>query len=200
MSRLLAAAALLLAGAAPAAAQEALDLRAPRILHQAETAVKSPDGPAVYRFTTTYDPAAGEYVYEVVDTASGAVLRREVSRTSMAAPMPEEQALAKEAIAADPEIAALIAAAEHPVRISGGFPLVREAGAPFCGPGSRCLQYDVFEVVPGQKEARRIRYVAVDLRTGALAARDMDPTWEGNFANPAMREASRARGLRFPTE
>ena len=209
--KLLPIAAAALLAAAPALAQEApppgaaspeapADLRAPRVLHRVETEVKGPAGPAVYRFTTTYNPAAGEYVRLVEDAATGVVLRRQARPAAMVAPTREEQAWAEAVIADDAEIAAEIGRAQHPVQISGGFPLTREAGAPFCGPGSRCLQYDVLEMVPGEKAARRIRFVVVDLRDGALVARGLDPAWEGNLANPAVREASRARGVRFPTD
>lgn len=187
--------------ATPALAQDALAPDALRTLHSAEVDVKGPDGePAVYRFTTTYDPVAGVYTKSVVDTASGAIVREERTDVAMVAPTPEEADAAQALIAADPELAPLIDAAQHRVEISGGFPLVREADAGFCGPGSRCAQYDILEMIPGQKVARRIRYVVVDLRTGTLVARDLDPTWEGNLANPAQRQASRARDVAFPSD
>lgn len=191
--------AMLLFLATPAMAQEALAPTGVRTLHSAEVDVKGPDGsPAVYRFSTTYDPVSGVYTKTVVDVASGAVVQQDVSEAMMVAPTPAEAEAAEEAIRADPELAALIASAEYRVEVSGGFPLLREAEAGFCGPGSRCAQYDIFEVVPGEKVARRIRYVVIDLRDGSLVSRDLDPTWESNFANPAIRQNSRARDVAFP--
>jgi hypothetical protein len=52
--------------------------------------------------------------------------------------------------------------------------------------------FDVFEVVPGQLQSTRVRYVVVDVRDGSLVSRDFDPL-DGNLANPAFREASRSR-------
>lgn len=193
MHRLLVLAAALLA--VPALAQDAPSLisDSPRILHDAQTEVKGPDGaPAVYRFTTVYDPVAGQYIDTVTDVATNEVLRRVVRESDLVAPTKEEDAFSRALIAEDPEIAALIAEAVYPVKVTGGFVLSREEGHP-CGPGSRCLQYDVLETMPDRRTARRIRYVVVDLRTGTFVSRDFDPSQEGNLANPAFREDSRMR-------
>ncbi len=187
-----------LLAAAPALAQSALE--GPRVLHSAVTDVKGPDGPAMYRYTTTYDPARGEYVRTVEDEASGAVIKREVLKSIMRGPTPEEAEIAQQLIATDAELAGLIGAAQHPVEIVGGFPLVREAEAGFCGPGSRCMQFDILEMVPGQRAARRVRYVVVDMRDGRIVARDLDPATQSNLANPAIRADSRARGTTFPSD
>lgn len=189
--------------AAPAFAQDALDFSsdAPRVLHTVVTEVKGPDGtPAMYRYTTTYDPARGEYVRTVEDEASGATVKREVLPSIMRGPTPEEAEAAQRLIIADAELAALIGAAEYPVEVVGGFPLVREAAAGFCGPGTRCMQFDILEMVPDQRAARRIRFVVVDMRRGEVVARDLDPELQGNLANPAIRTDSRARGLAFPSD
>ena len=190
--------------AAPAWAQAdatSLAVDAPRVLHVADVEVKGPDGDiVVYRYSTTYDPISGEYLRLVTDTADGAVLERSTSRSTMVSPTPEEIAYAKAVIAADTELSGLMDAAEHPVKVEGGFILTREENAPICAPGSRCLQFDIYELVPGQRAARRIRYVVVDMRSGELVARDLDPTTESNFANPATRAQSRSRDLVFPSD
>ena len=75
-----------------------------------------------------------------------------------------------------------------PVTVDGGFPLVREAGHP-CGPGGRCLQYDVWAGPGGSPE--RVRYVVVDLRAGRVLP--LDPDAGGNLAHPDARRQSRRR-------
>lgn len=177
--------------AAPAFAQNSLQMDAPRILHSADVPVKGLDGqPAVYTYTTTYDPIAGEYIRSVTDTRTGAMLKREVFRSTLDSPTEQEDAYARNVIEQDAEISGLISKAAHPVLVTGGFVLSREEGHA-CGPGSRCLQYDVLEKVPGATSAQRIRYVIVDMRTGSIVSRDFDPDLEGNLANPAMRRESR---------
>ena len=175
-----------------ASAQDApaLALDAPRVLHDATTELKGPDGtPTVYRFTTPFAPATGEYLRTVRD-ASGSVVREKALTATLVAPTLEEDAYARAAIEADPEIAALIAEAEYPVKVTGGFVLSREEGHA-CGPRTRCLQYDVLETLPDRKTARRVRYVVIDLRTGEIVSRNFDPDAEGNLANPAFRVDSR---------
>jgi len=135
----------------------------------------------------TYDPVSGEYVHEVADGA-GALLRRRVLASSTAALTPTEAAVAERLIAANPEIAPLIAAAEGRVVISGGFSLLREAGHP-CGPGGRCATYDVFEVIGPVR--RRLRYVVFDLRAVRVFDADADSDADSNLANPAARRQSR---------
>lgn len=191
---------LLVSLAAPASAQDAarVDARTQRVLTDRLDQVKTDDGQLDRRRSTlVYDPVAGEYVRTVYDE-TGRVVNRTVRQTLMVGPSPAEAARAEDLIRTDPELAALIARAEHPVTVSGGFPLVREEGHA-CGSGSRCLMYDIFEVIPasskgGRPQARRLRFVVVDLRTVELFSRDFDPAVEGNFANPAIRERSRARG------
>ncbi|MEM1055858.1 MAG: hypothetical protein AAGI52_10045 [Bacteroidota bacterium] len=181
--------------AAPALAQDppSLVTDSPRVLHSATTEVKGPDGaPATYQFRTVYDPVTGEYTDTVTDVDTGVVLRREVTKTSITSPSKDEHAWARSFIANDPEIAPLIAQAEYPVRVTGGFVLLREEGH-VCGPGSRCVQYDILESLPDRKTANRIRYVVVDLRTGDFVSRDFDPDLDGNLANPIMRQQSRFR-------
>lgn len=185
--------ALLAAAAGPASAQDGarlLNPTAPRVLFAASDSVKTDDG-SYARLTTVvrYDPEAGQYVHTVED-ADGVVLSRDVRPSTVAAPTETEAAAAEALVAGHPEIAALVGAAEHPVVVQGGFPLVREAGA--CGPGSRCLLYDVLEVVPGERSPRRLRYVVVDLRTVRVVEADADPVADGNLAHPAARRQSRS--------
>ncbi|GAB5534032.1 MAG: hypothetical protein Rubg2KO_02810 [Rubricoccaceae bacterium] len=190
----------LLALSATASAQETsrVDARSQRVLGDRTEQVKTNNGViAERRSTLVYDPVAGEYIKTVYD-ASGAVMDQTVRQTLMIGPSPAEAARAERLIRTDLELAALIGSAEYPVTVSGGFPLVREDGHA-CGPGSRCLMYDMFEVIPptakGERpSARRLRFVVVDLRAVQLFARDFDPAVDGNFANPAIRERSRARG------
>ncbi len=178
---------------APAAAQQAVTLSrtAPRVLSDITDTVKDDDGAHVtLRAVVAYDPASGEYS-ETVTEADGSVRSRAVSRTVMVPPTAEEDAAARALVELDPGIAALIARSPYPVEVTGGFPLVREAGHA-CGPGSRCVQYDVLELVPGEQFARRLRFVVVDLRTVRVAFDDFDPATEGNLANPAARAQSRS--------
>ena len=181
----------LLAAPGLAAAQDAVSATAPRLLADGVNTLKGDDGARVtLRSTMTYDPVAGEYVREVFDAATGAFVERTVLTSPMIRPTAEEDAAAKALILADPEVAALVAAAAYPVQVEGGFPLMREAGHG-CGPGSRCLQYDVFEVGPGELGAERLRYVVVDLRTLTLFSNDFDVVREGNLAHPDAARSSR---------
>ena len=186
--------ALAVAGLAPSvAAQDAVGLSptATRVLSDITDTIKDDDGARVtLRTVLEYDPAAGEYVQTVTE-ASGTVRSRDVSPTMMVRPTAQEHAAARALIALDPEVSGLMSRSPYPVQIEGGFALVREAGHG-CGPGSRCLQYEVIEVVPGETFGRRVRYVVVDLRTLQLFSNDFDPAVEGNLANPAARAQSRS--------
>ena len=182
--------ALLLPGAAAAQSTAAVSTSSPRVLADGTDRVKGDDGERIHiRSTATYNPVSGEYELVVTNIDTGEVLRREVSLTNSVQPTEAEEEAAQYIIRQDPEIAALIAAAEHEVVVQGGFPLVREAGHA-CGPRSRCAMYDVMEIIPGQAAAERIRYVVVDLRTLSLFSNDLDPVNETNFANPAQARSS----------
>jgi hypothetical protein len=153
-----------------------------RVLHDIVDDVKLDDGStARWRFVTTYDPATG-ITEQVVTDEAGRVVRRESGLGGLDVPSPEEIEEAEAIIRTDPELAALMAAASDP-RVSGGFILQREAGHP-CGPGSRCLQFDLINVDRAARRNTRIRYVVVDLRERRLLDRDFDPATEGNSANP----------------
>jgi hypothetical protein len=160
-----------------------------RVLSDITDTVKDDDGQRVtLRTVLAYDPTAGEYVQTVTEP-DGTVRSRVARPDLIVRPTAEEHAAARALIAADPEVAALIAQAQHPVEIEGGFQLAREAGHG-CGPGSRCLQYEVIEVVPGETFGRRVRYVVVDLKALRMFSNDFDPAAEGNLANPAARAQS----------
>lgn len=187
-----------LLGALPAAAQSAAPT-APRVLHESAYDAKGDDGQPI-RVTNrlVYDPAAGTYTHTWTD-ANGAILKQTVETVAMVQPTPEEAETAEALVREHPEVAAAIAGARYEAVVAGGFPYTREAGHA-CGPGSRCVQYDVYQIIPGTKRGERLRYVVVDLRTNTVVDADLDPTWEGNLANPATRRASRARGVAFPND
>jgi hypothetical protein len=153
-----------------------------RVLHDLTDEVKLDDGStARWRFVTTYDPSTG-VTEQVVTDEAGRVVRRESGLGGLDVPSPREIAEAEAIVRADPEIAALMSQASD-ARVSGGFILQREDGHP-CGPGSRCLQFDVINVDREARQNTRIRYVVVDLRQGVLLFDDFDPATEGNSANP----------------
>ena len=177
--------------ALPTAAQGVAEISAtaPRTLFETTDRIKGDDGAYVVHHTTlTYDPALGVYVYLIQDE-TGAVLARRELEMYLKGPTPAEEAAAQALIEGHPEISGLMAKAGGEVVVSGGFPLVREEGHG-CGPGSRCLQYDVYEIT-GDRSAERIRYVVVDLREVRVFDADFDVATEGNLAHPAARAQSR---------
>ena len=187
-SRLLLAALALIAAAPCAAAQDArLSASAPRVLFAVSDSVKVGGARQRVVTTLTYNPAAGTYVH-TMEGADGRVLSRSVQRISVAAPTETERAVAESLVAGHPEIAPLVVRAEGTVLVEGGFPLVREAGHP-CGPGGRCVTYDVIDVTPDAR--RRLRYVVVDLRAVRVLDADADAALDSNLANPAARRQSR---------
>jgi|GEM_PF-3727069 len=184
--------------ALPCSAQGAsrLSPTAARVLADGQMTVKVGDGEAIYRSTIVYTPADGSYVRTTTD-AAGAVIETERLETPMIRPTADEEAAVQALIAADPELSALIAEASartgREVMVSGGFPLVREAGHP-CDATARCVQYDIFSPrVTGPRGADRVRYVIVDLRTLSIVSRDFNPATDANLANPAYRDESRSR-------
>jgi hypothetical protein len=190
--RPLAAAALVVCGVLAPLGAHAQEAAAPglpagvRVIRDVMDEVKLPDGSdAVWHIVTTYDPASGETVRTITD-ASGALVERTVRIGTLMAPSAAEVAAAEALVRADTDVARLIAAADQPV-VQGGFILLREEGHP-CGPGSRCLQFDVVDVNEAAREVQRIRYVVVDLRTNRVISNDFDPVTEGNLANPLHRQ------------
>ena len=179
----------------PCAAQGTarLSSTAPRVLAEGPSTVKGDDGQSVTLQTSlVYEPATGAYVLTMTDAATGALVSRETLDAPMIRPSADEEAAAQAIIANDPELSGLIAAAPYDVTVAGGFPLVREAGHA-CAAPARCVQYDIYQVVPGRLGAERLRYVVVDLRSLSLVSRDFDAATEGNLANPAIRAESRSR-------
>jgi hypothetical protein len=132
---------------------------------------------ATWTYTVTYDLAEGLYAVTARD-ASGAVVSHQTSAYPLAAPSTAEVERARAIILADPELRAVYDAAPNP-QLEGGFVLLREPGHP-CGPGARCLQFDLYDVDHAARRVERLRFVVVDLRTGALVSRDFDPAVEGN--------------------
>src|SRR5690606_26626417 len=109
---------------------------------------------------------------------SGALVERTVLPPSLMSPNEDEIAQARALILNDAELSALYEAAAEPT-LSGGFVLLREEGHP-CGPGSRCLQFDMYDVDHAARNVERIRYVVVDLRTNTIVSRNFDPSANGN--------------------
>ena len=144
--------------------------------------VKLDDGStAQWRIVVVYDPASGETIRTVTDEA-GRTIERTSTVGTLQRPSADEVARGEALVRADPEVAALIAAARHPV-VQGGFILVREEGHP-CAPGSRCLQFDVADVDEAARRVERLRYVVVDLRTDRVVSNDFDPATQGNVRRP----------------
>lgn len=174
----------LLALAPGARAQNAVGFPAgPRVLHEITDDVKLDDGSSArWHFVTVYDPASGETTQTVTDATTGALIRRESGLGGMAVPGRGEVEMATAIIQRDPELASIIAAAPNAL-VTGGFTLRREEGHP-CGPGGRCLQFDIVNVNESARQVERLRYVIVDLRNGTVFDRDFDPATEGNLSNP----------------
>ena len=157
---------------------EAQNATGQRVLRSWVDDVKLDDGSqALWTFTVTFNTNTGEYVRTVTDD-NGALVERLVQTTSLSGPTEEEIEMARAIILDDPDLSELYERAANP-GLSGGFILQREAGHP-CGPGSRCLQFDMFDVDVATRRVNRIRYVVVDVRYGTLVSRDFDPSADGN--------------------
>ncbi|MCH7975453.1 MAG: hypothetical protein IIC18_02720 [Bacteroidetes bacterium] len=166
----------ILLGAFPAA--NAQNATGERVIRSWIDNVKLDDGSrATWIFTITYNADAGEYARTITDE-SGALIKRTVGNMSLVGPTPAEIEMARAVIFADPVLSELYEQAENP-ELKGGFVLQREAGHP-CGPGSRCLQFDMFNVDRVARRVDRIRYIVVDVRDGTLVSRDFDPSADGN--------------------
>ena len=163
---------------------------APRTLFASLDSVKTDDGRSGWVETSVrYDPGSGLYAFRTTE-ADGRILSERTTASAAIAPTIEEAAAARAAILAHPDVAAAVRAARGPVRVDGGFPLVREAGAA-CGPGARCATFDVIARTP--TGPRRVRYVVVDLRDLRVVSADADAVAEGNLAHPAARRQSRSQ-------
>ena len=169
----------LLWGALPSA--NAQNATGERVIRSWTMDVKLDDGSrALWTFTVTYDADAGEYIRTTTDEG-GALIERTIQTSSVIPPNQEEIEMARSVIFADPELSELYERADNP-KLSGGFVLQREAGHP-CGPGSRCLQFDMVDVNSSARRVDRIRFVVVDVRDGTLVSNDFDPS-EGNVRRP----------------
>jgi len=163
--------------AAPAARAQSAAAPGPdaRVLRAWSDPVKLDDGTTVvWHHAVTFDPATGETV-RTTRLDDGTVVARVPHRPLR--PTADEIAEAHALILAHPEVAALARAAGAPV-VDGGFLLVQPPGQP-CGPGTRCVQFDVLELADPQHPAR-LRYVVVDLRAGRVVDADFQPARDGN--------------------
>lgn len=138
--------------------------------------VKLDDGTtAQWTTTIVYDAANGQYVRTITD-ASGSVVKQATIDSAIFGPSEAEVERARALILGDTELRTLYDQADNPV-ISGGFVLARERGHA-CGPGSRCLMFDMYDV--DGRSGERIRYVVVDLGTNSLVSRDFNPDTDSN--------------------
>ncbi|MDX1439022.1 MAG: hypothetical protein R3284_03875 [Rubricoccaceae bacterium] len=162
----------------------AQDFNSERVLRTWQTDVKLQSGDIDrWTFTIAYDPVEGLYTRTAVDT-SGRVVDSIASEFSMAAPTEGEIEYARQLILTDRELQPLIDSAARPF-VEGGFELVRRDN-PSCSAGSRCLQFDLMDaVVPGE-HIKRIRYIIVDMRTGQILDRDVNPVTEANIRRPNL--------------
>ena len=164
----LAAVLLLFTGTAPdAAAQARTDTETIRTWDEP---VKVGDREETRRVEVAFDYAQGVTLRRTYD-ASGALLgTEEISRQ----PRPSDAELAESAaiIEADAELAPLLAASG--AAIEGGFLYNTEdfeKPLAACGPGARCLQFDL--VAPSHTES--VRFVVVDLATRRVVEHDLFP-------------------------
>ncbi len=159
-------------------AVKAQDASSERTLRTWVTDAKLDDGSvARWTWTVTYSPETGQYAETAVDE-SGATVHQNVGNVSMMRPTEEEIEMAHAIIFADPELNELYRRASNP-ELEGGFVLQREEGHP-CGPGSRCLQFDMFDVDTAARRVNRIRYIVVDVRHGTMVSNDFNPSTDGN--------------------
>ncbi len=149
-----------------------------RILRSWVDDVKLENGSqARWTFTITYDAEAGMYAETITDQ-DGVVVDRNSGRASQVRPTAEEIESARSVIFADPVLSELFERAANP-KLDGGFVLTREEGHA-CGPGSRCLQFDMFDVDTAARRVNRIRYIVVDARDWTIVSNDFDPSEDGN--------------------
>jgi hypothetical protein len=130
------------------------------------------------------DYATGQTEQLIYD-AEGTLLHQVA--TGYATPNSRERERAIRMIRQDPELGTL--AAQIGVIVEGGFPLLRRSGE-VCGPGTRCLQFDMYRST-GSRSATRIRYVVVDLGSETIVHRDLEPSESGNIQLPPDRAEMR---------
>ena len=141
--------------------------RAPRLLSTWEDPVKLPDGSeTVYRYEVTYDYDAGVALRTAYDTFGNVVETVELAAPPAPTPQEIEEAIAL--IQQDDELSAL--AAQRNATVEGGFLLYGDQ-VEACAAPARCLQFDII----GPDRIESVRFVVVDLRTGAIVERDLFP-------------------------
>ncbi|MDX1439026.1 MAG: hypothetical protein R3284_03895 [Rubricoccaceae bacterium] len=156
----------------------AQDASSERVIRTWVDQVKQDDGSEIeWTYTVTFNTDTGIYVRTIVDE-NGVLVQRTVQPSSLISPNQEELAMARDIILNDAELSGLYNSARNP-ELSGGFVLLREEGHP-CGPGSRCLQFDMYDNDDAGHLIDRIRYIIVDVRTETIVSRDFDPDANGN--------------------
>jgi hypothetical protein len=141
-----------------------------QVIRSWEEPVKADGRVEARRVEVAFDYAAGVTVRRTYD-ASGFLLRVEEVE-GQPQPSPAEVAEAQAIVAADAELAPLLAASG--ATVEGGFTYSAEGfDEPLaaCGPGTRCLQFDL--VAPSRMES--VRFVVVDLATRQVVERDLFP-------------------------
>lgn len=155
---------LLLAVPVPSAVAQA---NSPHVLRTWEAPAKQSDGTETrWRYELTRDPATGATFQHTYD--SDGVWLETVEVAPPAAPMPHEIEQALAILETDAAITENVARAD--ARVEGGFILFGDQ-YPACAPPARCLQFDV--MTPDRKTS--LQYVAVDLHTRTIIARDFFP-------------------------
>lgn len=135
-----------------------------------DEAVKTAGGEEVHRVEIAFDYAQGVTLRRTYDASGALLFTEEMSRQ----PRPSDAELAESAaiIAADAELAPLLSASG--ATIEGGFLYhVDDFEKPLeaCGPGTRCLQFDL--VAPNHVES--VRFVVVDLATRRVVEHNLFP-------------------------
>lgn len=163
----LAALALLAVAPADAVAQARTDTQ---VIRSWEEPVKSDGLTATRRVEVAFDYAQGVTLRRTYD-AAGTLLRTQTVE-GQPQPSPAEIAEATAIITADAELGALIEQTD--ATVAGGFTYSPEGfDRPIaaCGPGARCLQFDL--IPPSKLES--VRFVVVDLATREIVERDLFP-------------------------
>jgi len=164
----LAACALLAVLPADASAQEARTDT--EVIRSWQDSVKLDGRTETRRVEVAFDYAQGVTLRRTYD-ATGALLRTE---TVDGQPQPSEAEIADATaiITSDDELSALIE--QSGATVEGGFIYSAEGferPLAACGPGARCLQFDL--IAPSKLES--VRFVVVDLATRQIVERDLFP-------------------------
>lgn len=146
----------------------------PYLVHAWTDDLKTADGGTVERrVEVRVDPRTGATIQSVF-AADGTLLLQ--GPTGYATPSAAEVAAGAAVIAADSLLAASL---QRPGAVLDGAFILLQAEGARCGPGSRCLQYDLFEPAgwaPGRRDrVERLQFVVVDLVTGTVAFSTLKP-------------------------